>query len=166
MAGSWMPNTFYAKQAEYAVLLQTPLIIRYGNLLLLPLIGVGVLLLPGFLYFVWGAIKYREIKNLAAILWLLGFIGIYAFRLPVTYQYGRYIMPAMPIFFIGGAVGEYQIIQKIKYNGRKMWILSMVWLFATVGVWAGFYGIGANVYARDVGIIETEMVAAGKMGGG
>ena len=31
-----------------------------------------------------------------------------------------------------------------------------------IGVWLGFYTLGAANYARDVAIIETEMVAAAK----
>ena len=47
--GSLWPNTFYAKQAEYAALQERSLALRVLDELSLPLIGAGMLLLPGFI---------------------------------------------------------------------------------------------------------------------
>jgi hypothetical protein len=162
MLGSWMPNTFYAKQAEYEILTQTPYFERYFKLLLIPFIGVGALLLPGLLYFLVNAVRNKNPKIFAFVLWFLGYIGIYAFSLPVSYQYGRYIIPAMPIIFIFGGVGMKQLFEKYRKKSRFFWRLSIFGALVATGVWFGFYGIGANAYARDVGIIETEMVACAK----
>ena len=41
-------------------------------------------------------------------------------------------------------------------------MLSRVWLAALAATLAGFWFIGARAYARDVAIIETEMVAAAR----
>jgi len=103
--GTWWPNTFYAKQAEYAITLQQPLLSRLGRLAGLPLIGAGLLLLPGAVYAVWQGWKRRQWVVLAAALWWAGYTVIYALALPVDYQHGRYLIPAMPVFFVLGWVG-------------------------------------------------------------
>jgi hypothetical protein len=126
------------------------------------LIGVGVILLPGFIFELWKAINQRNARIITLILWVLGYIGLYALRLPVTYQYGRYIMPTMPIFFIIGLCGTIQIINDFKNKSRVAWRLSTAWILIIFGVETGFYAIGANAYSRDVEIIETEMVATAK----
>ena len=94
------PNTFYAKQAEYAALLKLPFLERWASEALPPLAGVGVILLPGVVLVIVSAVRRRAWGVLAAAVWLVGFLGLYAWFLPVTYQHGRYVMPAMPIFFM------------------------------------------------------------------
>ncbi len=63
VAGSPWPNTFYAKQAEYAVYLQIPLWKRVGMEVLQPLIGVGIALLPGMVMLVISAVRRREVGH-------------------------------------------------------------------------------------------------------
>jgi hypothetical protein len=161
LAGSWWPNTFYAKQAEYAILRRLPLWRRYLDELMLPLVGAGALLLPGFVYALYRAIKRRSWPVLAAGIWFLGYIGIYAWRLPVTYQHGRYIIPAMPVFFLIGFFGTAEII---KLDSRIVWrrIISRTWIVALGSVLVLFWVIGARTYANDVAIIESEMVTTAK----
>ncbi len=159
--GSIWPNTFYAKQAEYAVQRQVPLILRFLNEVKLPLIGSGVFLLPGFLVFSWKAWRQRRWDALAAILWFCGYAFLYAVRLPVTYQYGRYFIPAMPVYFITGLVGTIPLVQSLR-GSRLPWLLARVALLSGLAVWLAFYGIGAGRYAQDVVIIETEMVATAR----
>ncbi len=162
LAGSWWPNTFYAKQAEYAIYQQIPYLQRYLSLASLPLIGAGAFLLPGFLYQGWIALKSRDWVSVSAILWWIGYTGVYAARLPVTYQHGRYLIPAMPIYFIIGIIGVTKIIQKVDSSISWQRILKKAWILIIVGIWLGFYGIGAQAYSQDVAIIETEMVASAK----
>ena len=162
LAGSWWPNTFYAKQAEYAVYQQIPYLERYLSLALLPLIGAGALLLPGLLYQGWCAVRSRDWVSISAILWWVGYTGVYASRLPVTYQHGRYLIPAMPVYFILGLIGITKIIRGMKQSIKWQRIIKNTWMLIIVGVWLGFYGIGAQAYAQDVAIIETEMVASAK----
>jgi hypothetical protein len=156
--GSIWPNTFYAKQAEYAVMREAALPIRFFNQLTLPLIGSGLFLVPGFIAFGVQAVRQRRWAWLAMILWFFGYAMLYALRLPVTYQYGRYFMPAMPIFFVAGLAGTAILFAKLQAN-RVGWVIGRVWLLSLVGVWLAFYFVGAGRYAQDVGFIETEMVA-------
>ncbi len=104
-AGSPLPNTFYAKQAEYAILQNLPFLNRFLQISSLPLTGVGLLLLPGVVILAVSEIKRKNWPILAGMIWFIGYILLYTWRLPVTYQHGRYLIPAMPIFFIWGIAG-------------------------------------------------------------
>jgi hypothetical protein len=161
LAGAWWPNTFYAKQAEYAILQRLPLWRRYLDELILPLVGAGVLLLPGFVYALYRAIQRRSWPVLAAGIWFLGYIGIYAWRLPVTYQHGRYVIPAMPVFMLIGLLGTAEMLE---LDSLVFWqrISSRTWIAALGAVLGLFWVIGARTYANDVAIIETEMVSTAK----
>ncbi len=158
LSGSIWPNTFYAKQAEYGVYQQIPLLIRYLNEIKLPLIGVGAILLPGFIAYAWAAARRMDWPRIAGILWLLGYIGLYAWRLPVEYQHGRYIMPAMPVYFVWAATGMAWLLKTMWQRVGWRWVVSRAWLVSTALVLAGFWLIGARTYAGDVAIINTEMV--------
>lgn len=159
--GTPWPNTFYAKQAEYAANQQLSLPLRFFNEIKLPLLGGGLFLLPGFLWITWQALRERRWAVIAGIVWFLGYALLYAMYLPVMYQYGRYFMPAMPVYFVLGiaGVGELMARFRVKRLGR---VLTRALAMSAVGVWVGFYVIGAGRYAQDVAIIETEMVATAR----
>jgi len=162
LSGSWWPNTFYAKQAEYAILTQTPLAQRLLSLFSLPMIGAGILLLPGFFAEVWNAWKLKNWAVIAAVLWWVGYTILYAVRLPVTYQHGRYLMSGMPVYFVVSIMGIRYILRAISGHKMAHWWVSRAWTMVIVGVWLAFYGIGASAYAQDVAIIDSEMVTAAK----
>jgi hypothetical protein len=158
LAGAGWPNTFYAKQAEYISLLELPLFSRLIGQFSLPLVGAGALLLPGYIYSVYKAIKNHSWGILAGILWMLGFLGMYALRLPVTYQHGRYAIPAMPVYFIFSLIGTAKLaVPQSKQMLQRL--VSRAWLVSLAVVCLLFYGMGARAYTRDVAIINTEMVA-------
>ena len=161
ITGTPLPNTFYAKQAEYAILREAPLWKRFLNEISLPFIGAGALLLPSALYFGWSALRRREVSVLVGILWFFGYAAIYAEKLPVTYQHGRYMMPAMPILFLWGLGGLFQLLAKAK---SKRWgkMGGFAWESALVLIWVAFYMLGAKSYAEDVAFIESEMVVTAR----
>jgi arabinofuranosyltransferase len=157
VAGSWWPNTFYAKQAEYASLHQIPFTIRLFQQFQLPLVGVGIVLLPGFVLFLVAIYKNRKLDVIAVILWMVGYLIMYAWSLPVTYQHGRYAMPMMPVYFVVGFSGFSQ--RNIIINpGIFSRVLLKTWSGVMVLVTILFGILGAKAYARDVAIIESEMV--------
>ena len=162
LSGQIWPNTFYAKQTEYASMREVSVLIRYGKIITLPLVGVGILLLPGFLYKSYRSIRTCNVYWLAAILWWLGYSLVYALRLPVTYQHGRYLIPAMPVFFVIGLVGSMEGLGFGKNTGSIRRVIRSVWAGATAIVLAAFLVMGGTSYGRDVAIINTEMVAAAK----
>lgn len=162
LAGSIWPNTFYAKQAEYAAQLTIPLMERITSIFSLPLIGAGLLLLPGALYFTWLMGRKRDILGLSLLLWWVGYSLIYVLRLPVIYQHGRYLMPAMPVFWLMGLAGTVWGMQNLAVNAkwRRRLTLFVAVLIAAVNF--SFYGLGVQTYREDVAIIETEMVDTAK----
>ncbi|HLF90171.1 MAG TPA: hypothetical protein VI451_14590 [Anaerolineales bacterium] len=158
LAGEWWPNTFFAKQAEYAVYRENFIGWRLLEQLGLPLAGVGAALLPGVGLSWWRAWKDRRWRILAGVAWWVGYAWLYAWRLPVTYQHGRYLMPAMPIFFIWGVAGmSLWVWPKPREMFRR--VLTQAWVLIVGIVLAVFWVQGARAYGMDVAFIESEMVA-------
>jgi len=160
IGGTPMPNTFYAKQAEYAEWQARPILGRLGEMSLQLLVGPSLVLLPGVIGWLVKSLRERRWGSLAAILWCFGYLFLYVSRLPV-YQHGRYIMPAMPVFFLFGllALIEFDLG---KFFKRYHWVMQTVWRGSIGMLVLGFIFLGANSYARDVAIIESEMVVTAK----
>jgi hypothetical protein len=160
IGGTPMPNTFYAKQAEYVNWQSLSIFTRLWQMSLQLLVGPSLALLPGIIG--WGVKSVREKMwgSLAALIWAVGYFVLYISRLPV-YQHGRYIMPAMPIFFLFGLLA-FAEFDKSKIFNRYHWIGQAVWRAGIVMLTAAFIFLGANSYARDVAVIESEMVVTAK----
>jgi hypothetical protein len=161
LSGSVWPNTFYAKQAEYAILLKAPLLSRLAAVGLLPFVGAQALLLPGILAAVRGAWRARHWEVLLAIAWCLAFAGAYALRLPVTYQHGRYLIPTIPVWIALGAGGAFNLL-RLSAPGMLPRVVSRAWLASLVLLAIVFWGQGAIAYQHDVQFIESEMVASAR----
>jgi hypothetical protein len=159
LAGAWWPNTFYAKQAEYAVYRQTPLLARFEAQARQLLQGVGIVLLPGVLLFIWDGLRRRAWGSLAGILWIAGYLALYAWRLPVAYQHGRYLIPVMPAILCYGAAG---MSGWVRLSSPELWrrVFGRTWVIAAGLVLLVYWGLGAWAYRGDVAFIESEMVAA------
>ena len=165
LSGSVLPNTSAAKQAEYAILLQWPYLQRLLDVTRQLLAGAAAALLPGL---VWAAAtRVREsgqgfgLRALLPAAWALALLMLYAARLPVTYQHGRYVIPALPPLIVTGVGGTLLLLAA---GRRALWgrVLSRSLALAAAGVLAVFWGVGLRLYATDVAIIETEMVAAAR----
>jgi hypothetical protein len=154
--GSPLPNTFHAKQAEYAVLQDIPLFQRFLQQAGLPLIGAGLILAPGVFFFMLRSIRSRDWATLAMSLWLVGYFALYAWRLPVTYQHGRYAMPAMPVYFILGLCGFWACLNETRAGWRPM--LAKAWRLSLSATLLVFFALGGRAYALDVAVIESEMI--------
>jgi hypothetical protein len=160
LAGTPMPNTFYAKQAEYAVWQARPFLSRFGEMSLQFLAGPSLALLPGVIGWFMVSLQKRDWGTLAGMVWFVGYLYLYLERLPV-YQHGRYIMPAMPVFFLWG-LAAIMMFSNSKIFGKYHWVFSMSWK-TLAGVLCGvFWVAGANAYIQDVALIESEMVASAK----
>ena len=155
-----MPNTFYAKQAEYASWQNRPIFERLGEMLLQLLVGPSLVLLPGIIYWMIKSVREKNWGSIAAILWCFGYLYLYTSRLPV-YQHGRYLMPAMPIFFLLGLLA-FAEFDKNKLFNRYHWIGQAVWRGSIAMLTLLFIILGARAYAQDVAFIESEMVVTAK----
>jgi len=157
IANAWWPNTFYAKQAEYAILQNIPLLNRFLDIGFMPLIGVGIILLPGMVILLKNAVEEKQFTVLLGSIWMVGYLGLYAWRLPVTYQHGRYLIPMMPVFFVWSFAGFANYFHTRTGNQIQR-VAKKSWLLINISVLMIFWGMGALAYARDVAVIESEMV--------
>ncbi len=155
------PTTFYAKQAEYAVHRENPLIYRFGSQLTPIFAGVSALLLPGLILLILTDIRQRSWWRMAPLIWVLIYVGAYALRLPVSYQHGRYAIPIIPVVMVLGIEGMSTWVMPFAESKWKR-LLSRAWLFALPILALTFWCLGAQAYAQDVAIIETEMVATSR----
>ncbi len=158
-AGSVWPSTFFAKQAEYAVVRELPLAVRISRVFAAPIVGAGILLVPGVVIAAGEAVRRRAWGRLAPLLWAVGFLLLFAVRLPVTYQHGRYQIPVIPVLILLGWEGIGLAARTSSRAGR---VVVRAWAGAVVAVGFGFLALGAQAYARDVALIETEMVEASR----
>jgi hypothetical protein len=154
--GTVLPNTFYAKGAEYAELTtQASFFARWLAMYRQPLIGAQLLLAPGLVFGVVLLARQKRWVVLLPALWILVLPALYAWRLPVEYQFGRYMMPIIPFVIVYGAVGTVWLFRRI-----PMRLVRRVWGAAIGTMAVVFLVLGANLYAESVAIINCEMVAA------
>lgn len=158
LSGNPMPNTFYAKQAEFeAFWLSKSLVDRISEYLWPILASPFVVLLPAAFIWLYKNIRAQNWGVLACLLWFLGYIAIYFTRLP-SYQHGRYIIPAFPIMYLWGVLGLLEIVFSSQMNKRILFI----WQVTTVVLALAFQFMGARQNAYDVFWIESEMVTTAK----
>ena len=157
LAGSWWPNTYYAKQAEYTALQSIPVLTRLVTQFSPLLAGVLTALLPGFFINLYFSAKQRAWVQLSGGIWTLGHVVMYALRLPVIYQHGRYVIPALPLLVLFGFAGYYQTISAIRTR-RISWLLSRAWGGLVICLLALFWFLGMQSYLDDVAMINGEMV--------
>ncbi len=160
--GTLFPNTFYAKQSEYAVLTSrwSIWLEAVGQLLIAPLAGSLFLLMPGLLAWLARrpAARLREVdwSRWLPLLWIAAHTGVYVARLPVHYQHGRYLMPIIPVLAIYGVAGGARLMAR--RAGRWERLLNRAWAISIAVIAIGYVPIGAMTYATDVSIINGEMV--------
>ncbi|MGC8879527.1 MAG: hypothetical protein ACP5R2_09905 [Anaerolineae bacterium] len=169
ISGHPFPNTLYAKQKEYQVLLELyPLEQRWLMVVQTAMIGGQVLLLPGFLFAIghalfatrgcaeaWG--NSRRVTVLLLAGWCFAHLTLYAWQLPLTYQHGRYQMPVLAAFLVVGVVGSV-MLRDVLGPGMARRIAERTALVACAVINLVFLSLGGRAYAQDVGFVEGEMV--------
>lgn len=161
--GTLFPNTFYAKQSEYAVLTSSAAIwlSAIAEMMIAPLAGGLCLLLPGAI--AWVVAHARDVRQRAAwsmwlpLVWIFAHTAVYALRLPVHYQHGRYLIPIIPVLAIYGVAGAARLLDH--RSGRGGRVLGRVWVISIALIAIGYIPLGAAAYTTDVSIIDDEMVA-------
>jgi hypothetical protein len=109
----------------------------------------------------WRALRadwaQRRLWRFLPLLWAGGHVFLYAWRLPVTYQHGRYLMAAFPIWILYGLAGWWWIGSRLG-NGRWPRIGRQVGILTLALLLIFFLVLGGDAYATDVAFIEGEMV--------
>ena len=155
LSGNPLPNTFYAKQAEYeSFWLSKSLTERLGNYLGVMIASPFLALIPGVFYWIKRVVRNRNWGGVAGVIWFLGYVVIYFMRLP-AYQHGRYIIPALSILYLWGGLGTVELLATIKAGKR----IVFLWQSAIVILSLAFGILGARQNAMDVYWVESEMVA-------
>jgi hypothetical protein len=163
--GGLLPDTAAAKMAETAFLLAQPFLERFSTVIYPLIAGVQLLLIPGMIYFAWRLIARlrREPDGafyLLLLVWSAGLIALYAARLPVAYQHGRYVIPALPAAIVAGVTGIAWLLRE----GRTVMLMRVVARATAISAvlgWVYFaFVAGPPVYRSDVNIINQEMVAS------
>ncbi len=175
LSGELLPNTFFAKQAEYALLRELPIWVRMLTQIGIPgewlgepglqtggpLVGVLIVLVPGLLITIRRSFRSRRWSQLIPLMWAGLFLALYAIRLPVTYQHGRYAIPVIPVLLVLSYEGMMRWIEPRSLVAAKR-IASRAWLLLIAISAVAFWVIGAGAYGRDVAIVESEMVATAR----
>ena len=97
---------------------------------------------------------------LLPVLWGAALILLYALRLPLPFQHGRYVIPALPALIVAGVIGTAWLYQRAlgsiigRVLGRTL-ALACALLFVVFA-----FTFGLNAFRQDVTIIEQEMVTA------
>ena len=154
MSGNPMPNTFYAKQAEYQIFwLTKPFLERVAEYLWPILASPFIVLVPGMVIWLIKNIRNKNWGAVSGVIWVIGYIAIYFTRLP-AYQHGRYIIPALPMLYLWGMLGLVEFVTSPKSNKRVVFLWQV--LTVTLSFVFGFLAARQNAY--DVYWIESEMV--------
>jgi hypothetical protein len=181
VSGQPFPGTFYAKQAEYRALLARPVWVRMWDVVRPSLVGAQVLLVPGFTWQIvsllrrWIRTAHRSwpehedhrmpgpgsaLTDLLPAAWWFVHHMIYALRLPVGYQHGRYLMPTLPILLLYGMVGTMRWMRRSGGTPDRSWVrvLRRALVLALCCLFVAFLILGGRAFAEDVCIIRCEMV--------
>jgi hypothetical protein len=97
---------------------------------------------------------------LLPILWGAALILLYALRLPLPFQHGRYVIPALPALIVAGVIGTAWLYGRALSSlpGR---VLGRTLVIAATLLFAVFtFTFGLTAYRQDVTIINQEMVTA------
>lgn len=154
LSGNPMPNTFYAKQAEYQTFWHAkPLSDRVIEYLLPIIASPFIVLIPGVILWLAKSVREKNWGAICGVIWVIGYISIYFARLP-AYQHGRYIIPALPVLYLWGMLGMMNFVTSEKANKR----IVFLWSVLTGALCLVFGFIAARQNAHDVYWIESEMV--------
>ena len=160
VGGVPMPNTFYAKQAEYVSWQALPVLERLAQMGLQLLAGPGIALVPGMLLWLTKSFRQKMWGSLGAFMWCVSYLALYVSRLP-AYQHGRYQIPALPVLFLFGLLAMADFEERV-YAAAHHRVLRIVSRAAIAMLSLAFVFLGARSYAQDVALINTEMVVTAK----
>jgi hypothetical protein len=164
--GTVLPNTFSAKQAENAPLLMQPFLVNLWAMIQPLTAGGQLFLLPGAIWAtvqIWRRGPRKHIIFLAPLLWAVAIILLYTLRLPAYYQHGRYVMPVLPSFIVMGVGGTLSLVASARRSRQLLVrVAAQSLAITTLAIFIVFWGIGAQVFGKEVYAINSDMLVASK----
>jgi len=165
--GSPLPNTFSAKQAENAPLLNQSLLVNLLAMLTPLAAGGQLLLVPGAIAAVLLWLRApdqrfaQKLVTLVPLLWSVALLLLFTLRLPAPYQHGRYVMPTLPTFIVVGVGGTVWLASK-RWRSMLPRILARSLTITVPLIFVWFWFIGSRSYADDVWRINSDMLVASR----
>jgi hypothetical protein len=167
-SGSPLPTTFYAKASGYASDLSIGSTLLYWQNAFSEILIHSPLLFLGVLSLVYGLLLIIRPASRATIgqidtrllVWPLLVVVLYAIRLPVTYQHGRYLIPLVPIFSLYGVGATSRLLECLRQMRLPKIARAIPPILALVVVLTLYYG--ALSYQSDLQIINYEQVQIGQ----
>ena len=155
LSGTPWPNTFYAKQAEYAGWQAEPFYEKLWVLIQQFFAGSALVFLPGVILLLLKAVKKRDWAILLSFSWAAGYAWLYVSRLRL-YQYGRYVMPVIPVFLLLGLIYLLSWLPGVRTRWQRR--IRFAWLAFVLLFGFLFWAVGIRTFAENVAWIESEMV--------
>ncbi len=160
LTGGLLPNTAAAKRAESAPYFELGLLWRIENVTKPLLAGGQILLIPGMIAYLFLLPRDRRaLLYLLLPLWGVALIVLYAVTLPLEYQHGRYVIPALPALIVAGVIGMAWLLRLTRSSLIGRVVVRVVAGTAAVLFVIFAFGLGLSAYTQDVAIINQEMVA-------
>lgn len=164
VTGGLLPTTSAAKQAFAQPLLELGYLWRVGQMTLPLLAGGQVLLVPGMVacaiwILVGNRLRLAPVYALP-ILWGIGLILLYSAWLPLPFQHGRYVIPALPALITAGVMGTAMLLSQSRRVMPARAAVRALSLAAALLFAVFVIGPGRTAHQLDVAIIQQEMVSA------
>lgn len=164
VTGGLLPTTAAAKQI-YAAPIRALGYFWGLRLMTIPLLAGGqLLLIPGMLvYVIMVAKRIRNERHgllfLLPPIWGAALVMLYAGWLPLNFQHGRYVIPALPALIFAGVVGTGWLLKAAQRSIVARVLTRTLALGAAMLIIVFAFGPGLSSYQLDVRVINEEMVA-------
>ncbi len=164
VTGGLLPTTAAAKQI-YAAPIRALGYFWGFRLMIIPLLAGGqVLLIPGMIVYAMVILKRLKHERTALLfllppVWGVALVALYGGWLPLNFQHGRYVIPALPALIFTGVVGTGWLLKMAQRPMIARVLVRVLALGAALLMVVFAFGPGIASYQLDVRVINEEMVA-------
>jgi hypothetical protein len=157
LSGTPLPNTFYAKLAYYGGSTANfwpplwSLVAGNGRMIAFILSIAGAI----------GMLMEKKRGNFILLLYPIGMIALYRWKLPLLFQNGRYLIPILPFVLLLSAIGAKQLARWLTKNQSLAFSLTTLFLMAAlIGELTGFGSEVGTLTVEDAYIHRLQVTTA------